>query len=81
MGTIQSRGAPVERIERMGDHRRIEVEDVIEVRWHRSPPSKIEDAAATLADGVDTLTWKPNFTTAANEYPKGYYSLLAGRPC
>ncbi|MFF0923970.1 Gfo/Idh/MocA family protein [Rhizobium leguminosarum] len=77
MGTIQSRGTPVERIELMGDHQRIEVEDVIEVRWHRSPPFKIDDPAATLADDVDTLTWKPNFTAAANEDPKGYYSLLA----
>ncbi|MGO7939592.1 gfo/Idh/MocA family oxidoreductase, partial [Rhizobium ruizarguesonis] len=48
MGTIQSRGTPVERIELMGDHQRIEVEDVIEVRWHRSPPFKIDDPAATL---------------------------------
>jgi myo-inositol 2-dehydrogenase/D-chiro-inositol 1-dehydrogenase len=26
---------------------------------------------------MDSLTWKPNFTTAANEDPKGYYSLLS----
>lgn len=77
MGTIQSRGTPVERIELMGDHQRIEVEDVVEVRWHRNPPFKIDDPAATLSDDVDTLTWKPNFTAAANEDPKGYYSLLA----
>ncbi|MBS7544768.1 Gfo/Idh/MocA family protein [Ancylobacter oerskovii] len=77
MGTIQSRGTPVERIELMGDHQRIEVEDVIEIRWHRNPPFKIADPAATLADDVDSLTWKPNFTAAANEDPKGYHSLLA----
>ncbi|MBB3237324.1 Gfo/Idh/MocA family protein [Phyllobacterium endophyticum] len=76
MGTIQSRGTPVERIELMGDHQRIEVDDVIEVRWNRNPPFKIDDPDATLADDVDTLTWKPNFTAAANEDPKGYYSLL-----
>ncbi|WP_457298550.1 Gfo/Idh/MocA family protein [Phyllobacterium sp. P5_D12] len=77
MGTIQSRGTPVERIELMGDHQRLEVDDVIEVRWNRNPPFKIDDPEATLADDVDTLTWKPNFTAAANEDPKGYYSLLA----
>ncbi len=77
MGTIQSRGTPVERIELMSDHQRLEVDDVIEVRWNRNPPFKIDDPEATLADDVDTLTWKPNFTAAANEDPKGYYSLLA----
>ena len=77
MGTIQSRGTPVERIELMGDHQRLEVDDVIEVRWNRNPPFKVDDPDATLADDVDTLTWKPNFTAAANEDPKGYYSLLA----
>ncbi|MGV8938503.1 MAG: Gfo/Idh/MocA family protein [Allorhizobium sp.] len=77
MGTIQSRGAPVERIELMGDHQRIEVDNVIDIRWHRNPPFKIDDPAATLSDEVDTLTWRPNFTAAANEDPKGYYSLLS----
>ncbi|OJF98204.1 Gfo/Idh/MocA family protein [Pararhizobium antarcticum] len=76
MGTIQSRGAPVERIELMGDHQRIEVDNVIDIRWNRNPPFKIDDPGATLADGIDSLTWKPNFTAAANEDPKGYYSLL-----
>ena len=37
----------------------------------------MDDPAATLDDAVDTLTWKPNFTAAANEDPKGYHSLLA----
>ncbi|MUO85309.1 Gfo/Idh/MocA family protein [Agrobacterium vitis] len=76
MGTIQSRGAPVERIELMGDHQRIEVDNVIDIRWNRNPPFKIDDPNAMLAEGVDSLTWKPNFTAAANEDPKGYYSLL-----
>jgi myo-inositol 2-dehydrogenase / D-chiro-inositol 1-dehydrogenase len=76
MGTIQSRGAPVERIELMGDHQRLEVDDVIEVRWNRNPPFKADDLAATLNDDVDTLTWKPNFTAAANEDHKGYHALL-----
>ncbi|MEN5277650.1 Gfo/Idh/MocA family oxidoreductase [Brucella sp. TWI432] len=77
MGTIQSRGTPVERIELMGDHQRIEVDDVIDVRWHRNPAFKIADPNATLSGDCDTLTWKPNFTAAANEDPKGYHSLLA----
>ncbi len=76
MGTVQSRGTPVERIELMGDHQRIEVEDVIEVRWHRNPSFKTDDPAATLADDVDSLTWKPNFTAAANEDHQGYHALL-----
>tara|TARA_R110002020_G_scaffold185673_1_gene383455 strand:+ start:37 stop:1032 length:996 start_codon:yes stop_codon:yes gene_type:complete len=77
MGTAQSRGAPVERIEIMGDHQRIEVEDVVEVRWHRNPHFKVADPQATLLDAEDTLTWKPNFTAAANEDYKGYHALLA----
>lgn len=76
MGTIQSRGTPVERLELMGDHHRLEVDDVIEVRWNRNPPFKTDDLAATLTDDVDTLTWKPNFTAAANEDHKGYHALL-----
>ena len=77
MGTIQSRGTPVERIELMGDHQRIEVDDVIDVRWHRDPAFKIDDPKAALSGDCDTLTWKPNFTAAANEDPKGYHALLA----
>lgn len=76
MGTIQSRGTPVERIELMGDHQRIEVDDVIEIKWHRNPQFKIDDLRATLNEDCDTLAWKPNFTAAANEDPKGYHSLL-----
>jgi myo-inositol 2-dehydrogenase/D-chiro-inositol 1-dehydrogenase len=77
MGTIQSRGTPVEQITLMGDHQRLEVDDVVEVRWHRNPPFKTDDPAATLADDVDTLCWRPNFTAAANEDHKGYHALLA----
>ncbi|WP_245197652.1 Gfo/Idh/MocA family protein [Jiella mangrovi] len=77
MGTAQSRGAPVERMEIMGDHQRIEVEDVVEVRWHRNPPFKVADPQATLIDTEDTLTWKPNFTAAANEDYEGYHALLS----
>jgi myo-inositol 2-dehydrogenase/D-chiro-inositol 1-dehydrogenase len=76
MGTMQSRGTPVERIELMGDHQRIEVEDIIDVRWHRNPAFKIDDPKATLSGACDTLSWRPNFTAAANEDPKGYHALL-----
>ncbi|MGH6762100.1 MAG: hypothetical protein ACRECW_11000 [Phyllobacterium sp.] len=53
------------------------MDDVIEVRWNRNPGFKISDPAATLGPAQDTLTWKPNFTAAANENPKGYHALLA----
>jgi myo-inositol 2-dehydrogenase/D-chiro-inositol 1-dehydrogenase len=77
MGTIQSRGTPCERIEIMGDHQRLEVDNVIEVTWRRNPPFKVDDLSATLDEPTDTLTWKPNFTAAANEDYKGYHALLA----
>lgn len=76
MGTIQTRGAPVERIEIMGDHNRVEVDGVIDVRWTRNPPFKTADLSATLAPEADTLSWRPNFTAAANEDFKGYHPLL-----
>lgn len=76
MGTLQSRGTPMERLQIMGDHQRVEVDGVLEVRHHRNPPFKADDPAATLADGADTLTWKPNLTAAANEDFKGYHALF-----
>jgi myo-inositol 2-dehydrogenase/D-chiro-inositol 1-dehydrogenase len=76
MGTLQSRGTPMERLQIMGDHQRVEVDAVLEVRHHRNPPFKADDPQATLADGVDTLVWKPNLTAAANEDFKGYHALL-----
>ena len=76
MGTIQSRGAPVERIELMGDHQRIEVDDVVNVTWHRNPEFKTDDPAGRLLSDQDSLTWRPNFTAAANEDFKGYHALL-----
>jgi myo-inositol 2-dehydrogenase/D-chiro-inositol 1-dehydrogenase len=60
----------------MGDHRRVEVRNVHEVRYYRAPPFKVSDRHATLADGVDTLVWEPNLTAAANEDHKGYHALL-----
>jgi len=77
MGTMQSRGTAVERLEIMGDHQRLEINNVIDICWHRSPSFKIDDPTAILDDGMDTLSWKPNFTAAANEDPKGYHALLA----
>ncbi len=77
MGTLQSRGTPMEQITVMGDHNRVEVANVINVAWHRDPPFKAEDPSATLDPGCDTLTWSPNFTAAANEDHKGYAALLA----
>lgn len=76
MGTHQSRGTPMEFWQVMGDHRRVEVRNVHEVRYFRAPPFKVSDPAATLADGVDTLVWEPNLTAAANEDHKGYHALL-----
>ncbi|WP_366657862.1 Gfo/Idh/MocA family oxidoreductase [Fodinicurvata sp. EGI_FJ10296] len=76
MGTVQSRGTPMESIQVMGDHRRVEVDNVINVAYHRDPPFKTDDPAAILSPGCDTLTWEPNFTAAANEDFKGYHGLL-----
>ncbi len=76
MGTLQSRGTPMERLQIMGDHRRVEVNGVIEVNYFRDPPFKADQPEATLADGVDTLSWKPNFTAAAHEDFKGYNALF-----
>lgn len=76
MGTIQSRGTPMERLQIMGDHHRVEVNGVIELTYFRNPPFKADDLDATLSDGVDNLCWKPNFTAAANEDFKGYNALF-----
>ncbi|MBK0002871.1 Gfo/Idh/MocA family protein [Erwinia sp. S38] len=76
MGTVQSRGTPMENITVMGNHQRIEVDNVINVAWHRDPPFKAEDELARLDNASDTLCWTPNFTAAANEDHKGYHALL-----
>ncbi len=76
MGTVQSRGTPMEYVQIMGDHNRVEVENVINVAWHRNPPFKAEDPKAVLDPGCDSLVWTPNFTAAANEDHKGYHALL-----
>lgn len=76
MGTVQSRGTPMEFVQIMGDQNRVEVENVINVAWHRNPPFKAEDPAAALDGTSDSLVWTPNFTAAANEDHKGYHPLL-----
>lgn len=76
MGTVQSRGTPMEQITIMGDHNRIEVDNVINVAWHRNPPFKADDPDARLDSSSDTLVWQPNFTAAANEDFKGYAALM-----
>ena len=77
MGTHQSRGTPMEWWQVMGDHQRVEVRNVHEVRHYRAPPFKAGDPAATLDPAQDALVWEPNLTAAANEDHKGYHALLA----
>lgn len=77
MGTVQSRGTPMEEIRIMGDHARLHVDNIINVALYRDPPFKADDPGATLDPACDTLSWTPNFTAAANEDHKGYGALLA----
>jgi myo-inositol 2-dehydrogenase/D-chiro-inositol 1-dehydrogenase len=77
MGTHQSRGTPMEWWQVMGDHRRVDVRNVHEVRFYRAAPFKAGRADASLVDGEDALVWEPNLTAAANEDHKGYHPLLA----
>jgi myo-inositol 2-dehydrogenase / D-chiro-inositol 1-dehydrogenase len=76
MGTNQSRGTPMEWWQVMGDHQRVEVRNVHEVRYYRDPPFKASAPNATLDPQQDTLIWEPNLTAAANEDHKGYHALL-----
>ncbi|MCF3935677.1 Gfo/Idh/MocA family oxidoreductase [Acuticoccus sp. M5D2P5] len=76
MGTVQSRGTPMEFVTVMGDHRRVEIDNIIGVTYHRDPPFKADDPAATLSDARDSLTWRPNFTAAVNEDHKGYHAMM-----
>jgi myo-inositol 2-dehydrogenase / D-chiro-inositol 1-dehydrogenase len=76
MGTHQSRGTPMEWWQVMGDHRRVEVRNLHEVRYFRAPPFKASKSDASLVDGEDTLIWEPNQTVAANEDHKGYHAIL-----
>lgn len=76
MGTVQSRGNPVEFLQITGDHQRIEVDNVADVTWYRDPPFRADDPGAIMAEDTDALTWRPNLTAAANEDHKGYRPLL-----
>jgi myo-inositol 2-dehydrogenase / D-chiro-inositol 1-dehydrogenase len=77
LGTNQSRGTPMEWWQVMGDHARVEVRNVHEVRYYRAPGFKASDPAATLDPAQDALVWEPNLTAAANEDHKGYHALFA----
>lgn len=77
MGTHQSRATPMEAWQVMGDHRRVEVRNVHEVRYYRAPSFKVSKPDATLVDAEDALVWEPNLTVAANEDHKGYHAILA----
>ncbi len=77
MGTNQSRGTPMEWWQVMGDHQRLEIRNVHEVRYYRNPAFKANAADATLDPQEDTLMWEPNLTAAANEDHKGYQALLS----
>jgi myo-inositol 2-dehydrogenase / D-chiro-inositol 1-dehydrogenase len=77
LGTHQSRGTPMEWWQVMGDHQRVEIRNVHEVRHYRAPGFKADDPAATLDPVQDALIWEPNLTAAANEDHKGYHALLA----
>ncbi|WP_306257277.1 Gfo/Idh/MocA family protein [Pararhizobium sp. IMCC21322] len=77
MGTVQSRGTPMEELRIMGDHVRLEIDNIINVALYRDPAFKADDPAATLDPAADTLSWTPNFTAAANEDHKGYKALIA----
>ena len=76
MGTVQSRGTPMEAIQIMGNHIRLEIDNIINVTCYRDPPFKADDPQATLSSNSDTLSWTPNFTAAANEDHKGYNALI-----
>jgi myo-inositol 2-dehydrogenase/D-chiro-inositol 1-dehydrogenase len=71
----------------MGDHWRIEVENVHKVRYYRDPVLKGEHPDAVLDNTSDSLVWEPNFTAAEPEDIKGYhlmfgdfFALLDGKP-
>jgi hypothetical protein len=72
MGTHQSRGTPMEWWQVMGDHRRVEVRNVHEVRYYRAPPFKVggarRDASSTARtrwSGSPTTPSRPTRTTRA----------------
>ena len=60
MGTHQSRGTPMEWWQVMGDHRRVEVRNVHEVRYYRAPPFKVSDP--TPPSPTATIRWSGSRT-------------------
>lgn len=76
MGTHQSRATPMEWWQVMGDHERVEVTNVHEVRLYRAPKFKVDDPEARLVEGEDAMVWEPNLTVAANEDHKGYHAII-----
>ena len=81
MGTHQSRGTPMEWWQVMGDHKRVEVRNVHEVRYFRAPPFQGRRTRRQRSTRRRTrLIWEPNQTAAANEDHKGYHALLGGLP-
>jgi len=62
LGTHQSRGTPMEWWQVMGDHQRVDIRNVHEVRHYRAPGFKAGDPAATLDPTQDALVWEPNLT-------------------
>jgi myo-inositol 2-dehydrogenase / D-chiro-inositol 1-dehydrogenase len=77
MGTNQSRGTPMEWWQVMGDHKRLEIRNVYEVRYYRDPRFKANAPDAMLDPQEDTLMWEPNLTAATNEDHKGYHASLS----
>ncbi len=71
LGTNQSRGTPMEWWQVMGDHKRVEVRNVHEVRYYRAPAFKASDPGATLdpaktpSSGSPTTPPRPTRTTKA----------------
>ena len=76
MGTIQSRGNPVEWLQIMSDGHRVEVNNVNRITYYRPNDQKWPYTAANLDFNSDALTWEPNLTVAINQDHKGYANEL-----
>ena len=76
MGTIQSRGNPVEWLQIMSEGHRVEVDNVHRLIYYRPNGQKWPLGEAALDPAGDALTWEPNFTAAINQDHKGYANEL-----
>jgi myo-inositol 2-dehydrogenase/D-chiro-inositol 1-dehydrogenase len=76
MGTIQSRGNPVEWIQVMSDGHRVVVDNVTRITHYRPNEQKWPHDAAILNHRSDAVTWEPNLTVAHNQDHKGYANEL-----